>query len=527
MSGRRTTPVGTPVVIAPGKIPLIGEYAIVEEGFGVVAAITRHAKAHFVPNAKGMPRLIAEVVRRTQVRFGEVLTSLPAGSVLVHDAEFLVNGQRVGLGRNAATAVAAVGALLEALGLSMESRKSLIFNIADASRRATQQNVGSGADTLAATYGGLVQVSRIKGVISQVLPIDSPAAMHLVLFSAGPSIAPQRVLEGLERYARSSPADFTERSRVLRDLSRLFVDEVSANWATGAISTAGRYGDELANLSAAAQVPVVTRLFARASEMARELGGVAKPTGTGNGEIGVAIFPTLEAAQQFRKACSKFLTLLEGDCDRFGVRCHSPLEHSAPKTIEILPLPTPSPEPGPGDSLPAGEIVTLDRVLEEMDAATKTLPRLTAPPLRAPARRFPGRVLPTAMVAGALVLFAWFARQDAVRARFHLPLPQTGSVVRTSADTFVPTTSPIRVTTLPPAPAEPAEPQSPANPETPAGPPSPATLPLSQPAPPRRARKPGAFRPLHSSSRQHQSSARVREQEDSAKRAGRLSLDDF
>ncbi|HEY5284212.1 MAG TPA: hypothetical protein VIM14_15585, partial [Polyangia bacterium] len=426
-------------------------------------------------------------------------------------------------------------ALLEALGCPMENRKSLIFNIADAGRRAVQGDVGSGADTLAATYGGLVQVSCVRGVVSQVLPLDSPDAMHLVLFSAGPSIVPQRVVEGLERYKRSAPADFTDRSRVLRDLSRRFVDEVSAKRATGAISTAGRYGDELADLSTVAQVPIVTEVFARASEMARDLGGVAKPTGTGGGQIGVAIFPSSEAAQLFRKACSKSVTLLEGEWDQFGVRCESPLGHPDAKTIEIPSFPTPSPEPEPGDSLSRGEIVTVAPVLEQMDTAPTKIDGVTTLPRGLAAGHLRRQILPIAMITSALLLFAWFALPDVVRAGFlHLDLPRTGDARRMGAGALLPPTHPVKITALPQAVAESAEPTTP--PTTEAPPPEPpAPLPPpkvvapapARPAPSRPAHKKESSRSLHSSSRTHQPSASVLEQTGSPLRSGRLSLDDF
>ena len=228
MGGERNTPLGTPVVIAPGKIPLIGEYAVVEEGFAVVAAITRHAKAQFVPRADTMPRLIAELVKRAQIEVGEVSAALPLGSVVVNDDDFRDNTQMVGLGLSAATAVATVGAVFETLGLPIQDRQAQICAVADAGRRMVQGQVGSGADALAATYGGLVQITRAKGAVPQVHPLTPPPGLRIVLFSAGPSISPHLVVDGMKTYAKSDPVGFDGRILALRDLARRFVDEANS-----------------------------------------------------------------------------------------------------------------------------------------------------------------------------------------------------------------------------------------------------------------------------------------------------------
>jgi phosphomevalonate kinase len=78
----------------------------------------------------------------------------------------------------------------------------------------------------------------------------------------------------------------------------------------------------------AASVPIVTDAFTRASELAKELGGIAKPSGAGGGDIGVAMFATPEAARLFARALPKPLAPLDVDLDRMGVRRRSPDELS-------------------------------------------------------------------------------------------------------------------------------------------------------------------------------------------------------
>jgi phosphomevalonate kinase len=136
------------------------------------------------------------------------------------------------------------------------------------------------------------------------------------------------MIHGVQKFARRDPAAYRQMIDNLREIAERFVAELRAGSATGAVATAGRYGRRLAVLGAAASVPIVTDTFTRASELAKELGGIAKPSGAGGGDIGVAMFATPEAARLFARALPKPLAPLELDLDRAGVRRRSPGEPS-------------------------------------------------------------------------------------------------------------------------------------------------------------------------------------------------------
>jgi len=153
MAGERHTLVGTPVVIAPGKIFLVGEYAVLEDGPAVLAAVSRHAIAQYIPGMDPMSAVVAEAVKRARAEIGEAAAALPLGSVLVNTDDFQQGQQKLGLGSSAATAVATVGALFESAGISVAKNRPQILAIAHAAHQAAQGGVGSGADVAAAVEG--------------------------------------------------------------------------------------------------------------------------------------------------------------------------------------------------------------------------------------------------------------------------------------------------------------------------------------------------------------------------------------
>jgi len=75
----------------------------------------------------------------------------------------------------------------------------------------------------------------------------------------------------------------------------------------------------MAELGKAAGVKIVTDAFEQAAALARELGGDAKPSGAGGGDVGVALFATPEAAALFVRACQPAVSVLDVSLARSGV----------------------------------------------------------------------------------------------------------------------------------------------------------------------------------------------------------------
>jgi hypothetical protein len=537
MGSERNTLVGTPLVLAPGSIVLLGEHGLTntnnnddhgnhEPGWEVVAAVTRHAKAQFVPRADAMSDLVAEVVKRIQNEVGEALGALPAGSVSLDSEGFR---DQAGLAEDAATAVATAAAVLEALGLPIEGRKAQIVDLALGACQAVAGRTRDAAGVLAATYGGLVKLVRAEGAAPAPQPLVPPAGLHLVLFGAAPLMPPAQIIEGLKRYAVANPDASEASHRALDGFVRRFVDEVSAGCATGAVWAAGQYATELASLTAAAEVPIVTGDFKVMADLAHELGGAAKPTEAAEGKLGVAIFANQEAAERFRMACPTGVSLMAGDLEASGVHCQEPQSgqaapkpaHEAPNRKGSFPIPIPKIESvyrPPTTEAPTVRISMKD--LESVSRPVSIRPPEPGPkteskpePALEPQPRSSGRRglrrqgALIAAVAAAVAVVTWIAVPHRARARFQDRAPTSGATLGHA----------------PPASAQP----SPAAPAPAPSPPPPASAPdeakkprgaEAVPADPPAAAKPGEASAARAA--KHPAQPPV-------PRAGRLSAVDF
>jgi phosphomevalonate kinase len=319
MSGSRITLVGAPVVVAPGKIFLVGEYAVLDGGVAVLAAVSRYAIAQYVPGNAPASAVVDEAMKRSLAEIGEASAALPPGSVILTTDEFSQGSCKLGLGSSAATAVATVGAMFETAGLPIEGQQHRIFAVADAAHRAAQGGLGSGADVAAAVYGGFVKFARPAEGPPAIEPVAVPGGLHLVVFWTEAPADTRAMVESVRAYGRRAPSSYKMLIGGLRATAERFANELGAGRATGAVVAAGRYGRQLAELGKAAGVPIVTEIFERAAALARELGGDAKPSGAGGGDVGVALFATPEAAALFARACQPALSVLDVSLARSGV----------------------------------------------------------------------------------------------------------------------------------------------------------------------------------------------------------------
>jgi hypothetical protein len=255
----------------------------------------------------------------------------------------------------------------------------------------------------------LIQITRHRDTLPSIERAAAPAGLHLVLFTAGPSISTRKMAAGLREYAKHEPTAFAHAMESLREFAHRFVAEVSAGHATGAVVAAGKYGEDLARLAAAAAVPILTEAFAQASELAREFGGIAKPAGAGGGEIGIAMFATPEAAKLFRRACAQPLTPLEGDIEPSGVRCRSPETTEEEFADEDTTVAGPMADLFDSEDAPVGEVALIIR--PAADIVTVPDRSMVGPVLEhagyPSARGLRRRIIPAAVIVLAVVV-VWF-----------------------------------------------------------------------------------------------------------------------
>jgi phosphomevalonate kinase len=315
---------GSPVVVAPGKVFLVGEYAVLEGGAAVMAAVSRYAVAQYLPDLTPESPVIAEAVKRAVAALGDLARALPPGSALVNTAAFRHKLAKLGLGSSAASAVAAAGSVLAFAGIDIVDKRELLFSIADEGHRAAQNGLGSGADVAAAVHGGFLGFVRPHGSRPLMRPLERPSSLELVVFWTGRSAHTPSLIQAARTFSQRSPAAYNQIMDEMRRTADRFIHAFVADDAHGAIAQADAYGRTLEMLGSSAGIPIVTAPFAQAADLARQLGGTAKPSGAGAGDVGIALFRDGNAAAEFGRRCPAGISVLDVKVDTDGAHRRLP-----------------------------------------------------------------------------------------------------------------------------------------------------------------------------------------------------------
>jgi mevalonate kinase len=148
---------------APGSLMLLGEYAVLENGYALVAAVNRRMSVKLIPRNDSKIKIISQLgnyetdLSQIEVRvpFQFVLTALKkaelkTGCDIIIESEF---SDQMGFASSAAVTVATVSVLNAWLNL-ISSDEVVIRKSREIVREV--QGIGSGADVAACTLGGVV-----------------------------------------------------------------------------------------------------------------------------------------------------------------------------------------------------------------------------------------------------------------------------------------------------------------------------------------------------------------------------------
>jgi phosphomevalonate kinase len=270
--------------------------------------------------------VVAESVARARAVLADIdmAAALPPGAPLVDTAAFRQGSAKLGLGSSAAAAVAAAGAVLAFVGVDIVARRDLLFTIADEGHRAAQGGVGSGGDIAAAVHGGFLGYLRPPGAAPIVRKLVRPPGLELVVFWSGGSASTPQLIQAVRALAQQAPAAHRALIDEMRHTADRFVHAFLGHDARGAVVHAAAYGLLMEKLGASAGVAIVTPPFAEAAALAGALGGAAKPSGAGGGDVGVALFDEAEAAAEFTRRCPAGLSVLDVNVESEGARERHP-----------------------------------------------------------------------------------------------------------------------------------------------------------------------------------------------------------
>lgn len=322
---------------APGKLILLGEYAVLEGTPALVTAVDRYARATLQPVTGTEFIVDAPVVGISSVPFhlrenGELEfpdsvppetinklnffsaavevaarelqqngLSLSPAKISLDTGDFFINGggAKLGLGSSAAVTISLLGALFHYSGkpITEKSQYLRLFQLALEAHRIAQGNIGSGIDVAASTFGGLLQYHPDYSATPkpEIKKITFPDNLHFLIIWTGQSASTTELVGRVNAFREK---DFAGFASIMKEMSKVSSEGAGALASRQlaqffrSIQAYYRLMDKLGQMSDA---PIVSPPHRRIAEIVYAGDAVYKPSGAGGGDLGVAFSDSQKA----------------------------------------------------------------------------------------------------------------------------------------------------------------------------------------------------------------------------------------
>ena len=323
-------------ITAPGKLILLGEYAVLEGAPCLATAVNRRVSVNVVSSHRqnhytlSLPhtnigtirfgsasfemdripglaayqadqlRPILDILRSTRT-FGSVNSQSQAIDITIDAGSLFSNdGQKYGFGSSAAITVALLA--MDALFRGEQSiNPEKLMDRSIKIHRTLQSGRGSGIDIAVSTYGGIIEFqshpSRKNG-LPKVLGVAPLPGLYIGAVWSGQSASTTRFLSGMARFKKQQPDIYKMIMKRLMEISRIGIEAFREKQIDRFLMAVDRYYRHLIDLSIRSDLPIVSPVHQQLALIAGSQSCVYKPSGAGGGDAG--LFFTASSRQMRR-----------------------------------------------------------------------------------------------------------------------------------------------------------------------------------------------------------------------------------
>ena len=320
---------------APGKLVIVGEYAVLHGAPAIAVALASRARARITrlesapsqflgedgadcwpftwaetqvpvweaPPPEGRGRILEFVIAVLRER-GALPPELPALAITLDSSDFYRDSnnarRKLGLGSSAAVTVALAGALLQEFSPQQLHPPLLVEVCLDAHRRL-QGGTGSGVDVAAAVAGGVISLAcDAQGAICWQ-PERFPAGLHWLALWTGYSASTTDMLATFDRFRVAQPPLFIAHLDDLRAISQAALGAWDRADIANLLSALAEYDAALRRLDRDAAIGIYSPAHHRLAELVRRNGAIYKTSGAGGGDFGLAFSNSARVIDRVRE----------------------------------------------------------------------------------------------------------------------------------------------------------------------------------------------------------------------------------
>ena len=318
---------------APGKLVVLGEYAVLNGAPAMVLAVNRYCYAEINPSKDDYCRLSVRTTEDQTVKFEQgmpsgfeivdtVLRFLPGPrtySAELDTVELFKDGIKLGLGSSAAVVTAWAGAWMAFSGQDLVAADRKTLRTFIGLHRAMQGGVGSGIDVAASLYGGVTHFQLDGCAEPHTSDLQLPKGVVFTGVFTGSAATTSDYLKCYKQWQIEAPGEAAIQQRVMIEIAQTGISAADTNDAHGFLEAIVEYGKALEILGPKMGAEIFTREHLDVKRTAELLGVSYKVSGAGGGDVGLAFSADVDALEEFKKRVDKDYCVLELEIDKNGL----------------------------------------------------------------------------------------------------------------------------------------------------------------------------------------------------------------
>ena len=323
------------VASAPGKLVILGEYAVLANAPALVMAVDRRCRAEIRSSGNAACRLKSsaeaerQVIFRNRARSGLALVDRITEAFPVDEgaawrgfldsSRLYREGRKLGLGSSAAALTAWCGAWLAWTGQGIAEASVAVLRRFIEEHTAYQRGAGSGLDIAASLHGGVIRFQLDEESGPRVESVKLPDGVNFVSVFVRSSASTRKHLAQFRARSTESPAAASFWMDSLDRLSESGIERAAAGDANGFLDAIRDYAGGLLALGEWMGAEIFTPEHLHLMKLAERFGVAYKVSGAGGGDMGLAFSADPEALTRFGKVADERYDTIELAIDPQGL----------------------------------------------------------------------------------------------------------------------------------------------------------------------------------------------------------------
>jgi phosphomevalonate kinase len=320
---------------APGKLVILGEYAVLTGAPALVLAVDRYCRAEIAPSEDEFCHLCISAPDPKEISFSpgsasgvDIVdlvtatdgTACSAWRASVDSRRFFAAGTKLGVGSSAAAMTAWAAAWSAYRGQAAIRRDVTSLETLIGLHRAFQGGSGSGLDIAASLFGGAIIYELVPDSAPRIGSVQLPNSVGFTSVSTGYSASTGGFVAAFNDWVAARPDDAREQLKVLEQLTVNGCAAASENEAGAFLRAVSEYGARLGDLGERIGTEIVTAEHRELAASAARFGVAYKVSGAGGGDLGIALSADQDALAAFSAAVEGKYQVIDFCPDETGLR---------------------------------------------------------------------------------------------------------------------------------------------------------------------------------------------------------------